>query len=868
MGRSNTRGLVALDPASGKIVATSQAASVDAQQRNAISALLFDPDRGMWVGTAGGVTLMDVETGNRRQIFHFPAGSSVGASVYGFALAADGTLWGATSSGLIRIAPGSDEASVEAADKLASVRCVFIAADSTVYAGNEGGLYKVDANAHSADHVWPKADQHPDATQVHSMTQDQHGRLWLAVYGAGLTIYDPANGSLHTLRHDAAMPGSLPDDYTTQVLLDRSGLLWVGGEIGGAATTNPDGAQFRYVMDPASSHNQMTNTIRSIWEDRSARLWLGTDGDGLKRYDADKDTFESFNDAFKAVVIPPGGDPKWRISALNAADGNKLWVGSNHGAFLLDPDTRKATALPVDPINGAGLPDPAVRAMLVARDGSMWFGTYGSGLAHWWPPSSLQASRWEVFRHRAGEQNSLAHDLVLSLCEDTDGRIWIGTLDGLSVYDPGERRMRSFRHDPADPHSLADNLVRAIHQSGDGALWFGTHSDLDRVDIPAAANLNFVHYSTKNGLPSSTVYSILEDDHHNLWLSTNRGIARFDRALGQFRAFSLKEGLQGLEFNAGAAYRRANGEMVFGGIHGINLFSPDVIRNDTYPAPVVITGVQIGSAPAQLHATADGLTMAQAQRLVRFEFAALDYAAPEHNQFIYQLQGFDEDWIKAGTRHNATYTNLPAGDYVFEVRASNHDGVWNDTGTRLALQVTPPWWASRGMQALYAAIVALVLWLVWLSFRNRHAREQRHHEELRRREDRLRLALWGSGDEFWDFDMARQGVHRLVPTISGRAREETLSAEQWRMEAAHPDDLPFVEKTSARAYPGAIGILRGGISRARCESGQWIWVLSRGKAVERDADGRALRVCGTARDMTSARLAERERRIARKSSTA
>ncbi|MDR3387368.1 MAG: EAL domain-containing protein [Rudaea sp.] len=859
---NNTRGLVALDPATGKIVSTSQISGPDAQQRNAISALLFDPARGVWIGTANGITLMDAESGKRRQIFRFPAGSSAGASVYAFALADDGTLWSATSSGLVRVAPGSDVAGIVAADKLASARSVLVGADSTLYAGGENGLYKIDAQKDSAERLWPGAEQHPDSAQIHSIAQDHRGRLWLAVYGAGLTIYDPATGHTQTLRHDPAMPGSLPDDYATRLLLDRSGLLWVGGEIGGAATTNPDGAQFRFVRDPNPGRNQMTNTIRAIWEDSAARLWLGTDGDGLKRYDPQRDTFEYFTDALKVVPAAPGGDPKWRVSTLVGAEGNKLWVGTNHGAFLLDPDARKATALPVDPVNGAGLPSATVRSILIARDGSMWFGTYGNGVAHWWPPSSIQASRWEVFSHRAGDPNSLTHDLVIALCEDTDGHVWIGTLDGLNVYDPSTRRMRSFRHDTTNAHSLADNLVRTIHQSGDGAIWFGTHSGLDRVDLPEAENLNFVHYSTKNGLPSSTVYGILEDQHHNLWLSTNRGIARLDRATGQIRAFPLKEGLQGLEFNAGAAYRRASGEMVFGGNHGINLFSPDVIPHDDYAAPVVITSIQTGSAPALAHAPQGELTVAQAQRLVRFEFAALDYAAPEDNQFIYQLKGFDEEWIKAGTRHDATYTNLPAGNYVFEVRASNHDGVWNDAGAHLDLEVTAPWWAGRSMQALYAASALLLLWLALRGYRNRHAREQIHHEQLRQREDRLRLALWGSGDEFWDMDVANETVHRIgADQLVGGRREETVSTEQWREQAVHPDDLPQVQQRLREHIQGRSNFFESE-HRVRNVDGEWIWVLSRAKAVERDADGKALRVCGTARNITVSRAAERERRIA------
>ena len=863
----NTHGLAAMDPATGKVVSSAQIAGLDAQPRNAISALLFDPRRGLWVGTAAGIELMDTETATRRQIFRFPSTGGAATRVHRFALAADGTLWSATTAGLLRVLPAADVASTVAARELTAVRSLLVATDATLYAGGEGGLYRVDPSRDAAERVWPKADQRADAATVHALAQDRQGRLWLAVYGAGLTIYDPANGSSQTLRHDAGMPGSLPDDFTTELTIDRSGLLWVGGEIAGAATTDPDGAQFRYVMDPAPGHNQMTNTIRAIWEDSNARLWLGTDGDGLRRYDPEQDTFESFNDAFKGVAARPGADPMWRIGAIAGAGGNKLWIASNQGAFLLDTDARKATALPVDPDNGIGLPGTVVRTMLIAHDGSLWFGTYGNGLAHWWPPTAslpptAPASRWEVFRHRAGEPDSLAHDRVLSLGEDADGRLWIGTLDGLSAYEPGKRRMRSFRHDPADSHSLADNLVRAILQSGDGALWLGTHSGLDRVDVPSKENVNFVHYSTKDGLPSATIYGILEDRHHNLWLSTNRGIARFDRALGTFRAFSLKDGLQGLEFNAPSGFMRANGEMIFGGIHGINLFDPEVIRHDNYAAPVVITGAQIGSAPGLQRVPAEVLTMSQAQRLVRFEFAALDYAASEQNQFIYRLQGFDEDWIKAGTRHDATYTNLPSGDYVFEVRASNHDGVWNDEGTRLRLSVTPPWWASRGMQASYVALAGLLLWLGWLAYRNRYAREKLHHEQLRQREDRLRLALWGSGDEFWDWDVRNETIYRIgADQLIGGRREETLSAAQWREHAVHPDDLGPVEQRVYDLIEGRRNFYESE-HRIKNAAGEWIWVLSRGKAVERDANGKALRVCGTARNITASRAAERERRIA------
>ena len=853
------RGLAILDPLNGKLLGTALIAGAEAQPRNAISALRFDTARGLWVGTQAGIELIDPKTEKRRELYRFPPGNR-NANVFGFERAGDGTLWAASTVGLLRIAAQGDDAQPVAASVLGVVYSVRIGADGGVYAGTDKGLYRVDTAHGEAARVWP-ADASQSGAPVRAIIQDRRGRFWLATYGAGLTIYDPASGSVQSLRHDAAMPGSLPDDFSSELMIDRSGLLWVGGQTGGAATTSPEGEPFRFVLDPAPGRSQTANMIRAVLEDGSGRLWLGTDNDGLKRYDTAHDTFEYFDDAFKGVALGADAEPRWRISSLAAAAGGKLWVATNHGVFLLDPAARKVTALAVDPANGNGLPETQVVSMLAARDGSLWFGTRSGGLAHWWPASPTAAARWEQFRHRNAEPDSLAHNHVLALAEDSDGRIWIGTLDGLSVYEPGRRSMKSYRHQSDDPHSLSDNLVRAIHQSGDGSVWIGTQSGLSRVDLPASVPLSFVSYDREKGLPRGAVYGILEDSHYNLWLSTNRGLARFDRATASFRAFGLRDGLQSLEFNAGAACQRANGELVFGGIHGINLFDAELSSAESFPAPTVITGVQVGDGALQAPA-AERLVVDQAQHVLRFEFAALDFAAPELNQFVYHLDGFDEEWVKAGTRHDATYTNLPAGDYTFEVRASNHEGVWDQNPTRVQLTVTPFWWATNAMRALYIAGALLLLALGFIAYRRRHLRERRYHLELRQREDRLRLALWGSGDEFWDWDVRSGTIHRIgADQLIGGGREETLSADEWREHAIHPDDLPAVEQRLFEHTEGRRNFYESE-HRIRNAAGEWIWVLSRGKVVERDADGKALRVCGTARNVTASRMAERDRRIA------
>ncbi|HJU39682.1 MAG TPA: EAL domain-containing protein, partial [Tahibacter sp.] len=447
--------------------------------------------------------------------------------------------------------------------------------------------------------------------------------------------------------------------------------------------------------------------------------------------------------------------------------------------------------------------------------------------------------------------------------EDRAGRLWIGTLDGLAVLDVASGRLRRIAADATRRDALSGNLVRAIRQSADGTLWIGTHSGLNRLEAIDDADARFSRVLASDGLPSSTIYGILEDRAGALWLSTNRGLARYDPTTRAVRGFSPKDGLQAYEFNGGAAYAGADGELMFGGINGVNLVRPEALAQERSVAPVAITALGIG---AQVHDLVGGVPRAwqvpQAARLVRFEFAALDFASPERNRFAWKLDGFDENWVDGGNRREVAYTNLDPGSYVFRVRASNAAGVWNEAGASLPFEVVPPWWASPWMKFLYALVGALVVVAVLAERRAKRAEERRHQDEIREREDRLRLALWGSGDEFWDFDMRQGRLFRHgADQLLGTHAEETVSADDWRNIAVHPDDLPRVDRTLADHVAGATDHFESE-HRVINSSGEWVWVLSRGKIVERDGDGQPLRICGTARDVTASRLAERERRIA------
>ncbi len=848
-------GLIRLDPSTGVFTSRNIAGASAASM--AVRALLVDPQQGLWVGSDAGITLRDIHTGQLKRELAIAAVANHPVRIRQFALDDDGTLWVASSAGLLRLRPHASALERVAEGQIDAANGLLIDENHELSVATALGLYRVAADD-SVAQVWPLEGNHP----ISALDRDRRGRLWLAVPHEGLAVVDLARGETQWLKPSRVLDGSLPDAIIFSLGFDRSGLLWIGTMERGIAKVDPNGTPFHYIIDHDPTRAQTaTNYVRSIFQDSAGYLWLGTEGDGLKRYDPVRNQFdEHTNLAAKGEKADPRG-PRVTVNAIADAGNGRLWVATNRGVALFDPAYHTVSFLPTDPSGARGLPDADVRCLLPARDGTLWMGTANGGLAHYDPSRQT----WNSYRRSASETatGGLPDDMVLALVENRDGAIWAGSLSGLGLIDPARHSVRTFRHDPDDAHSLGANLVRALKLTSDGTLWIGTQSGLNRLDSLDAGRAHFTRWLPGDGLPSGTVYAIADDKMGRLWLSTNRGIASFDRKTEAFHAYTLADGLQGMEFNGGSYTELRDGELAFGGVNGINLFSPQMIVGSRYAAPVVFTSAQAGNREIQVKPGGDAIEMPAAERLIRFQFAALDFADPERNRFAYQLEGFDEHWIDAGTRHETSYTNLDPGHYVFKVRAANHDGYWGDNIAQIALRVTPPWWNSIAANIAYALIAAGVL-LGWLrAFRSRRREEHSYHLDLREREDRLRLALWGSGDDFWDWNIARGEV---VVTGSGDlfkgvSRRALVLPFTWLRSHVHPDDLAAVERRLEQHINHATETFESE-HRFRTHRGQWIWSLVRAKIVERDEDDQPVRMCGTARNVTAERAAEQERRVA------
>jgi diguanylate cyclase (GGDEF)-like protein/PAS domain S-box-containing protein len=823
-----SRYVARLDLATGRIRDFGGRPSNDPRWQQ-VAALVATPGA-IWIGTTAGLDRLDPASGRRQHVLVLPPQARAGNRQ---ALLRDpqGVLWYATSGGLYRV-----DARTGAALRLSPdlpVQALLRDRSGRVWAGTPTGLFLV-SDQRVLQQAWPRAGE--PGGGVRALAEAPDGRLWFAVEGDGLRRFEPATGDTTAVHQAENLPGSLPEEWLNVLMVDRAGLLWVGGQTHGVAITDPAGARFRYFADTVQP-----SSIRAVWQAPDGSIWLGTDTYRLLRYDAARQAFEDLS-----RLLPP----TTRVMAFVGDADGRPWVATGNGLFRLDTH-----APSLSPVVVPGVPALHLRSMARSADGTLWLGTDDTGLIGFQPATGSV----HHIPFLDGDPRGLSHPVVHALLPARDGRLWIGTGHGLDVLDPRDGTLRHYHRAGS---GLAGDLVRALWQSPDGSLWIGSHGGLS-VIRPGASELQQPLAAAFADQPEPVVYSLVGDAAGRLWMGSDRGLLRYDPRDGSLRRYGLADGLQDLEFNGGAAAALANGELAFGGVNGLNTFDPQRITDSRYRPPLRLLGLQTNPAEGGLQPTwhTGQVQLPESSGLLRLRIGALDYLGNNAVHYRYRIDGVDADWIDNGTHGDITYTLLPAGHYLFRAQATNHDGIWNPEELRLAVVVTPPLWRHPLAIVGYMVSAALIAAFAWWRWRERRRRERGYFEQIRDREERLKLALWASGDQFWDYDLRNKVLMRM------RAHDDVRSASDLRVEnlfdqdhQIHPDDLPQVQERLRQHLRGETGLF---LSEHRVlEHGQWVWVRARGKVVERDGEGRAVRLAGTARNVTNSRHAERERRIA------
>jgi signal transduction histidine kinase/ligand-binding sensor domain-containing protein len=726
-----------------------------------IRALAEGADGALWIGTdGGGLNRLDKETGQIARYQHDPtdAGSLSGDRVYALYSDPEGRLWIATEDGLDRLDPGAAdfvhfEHDSQASGSLTSgaIRAIYRDRAGILWLGSDGGgLDRLDPATGQLTH-YRHEDGDPASLSddvVLAIVEDRAGSLWVGTGGGGLERLDRATGRFEHHRHDAGDANTLSNDAVSALYEDRDGILWVGTMGGGLDRFDRESGEFSHYQGGLTH-----DFVSAIFEDRSGILWVGTLGGGINYSGCAPRAFALYQ---SNPETPNGLSENVIWSIWEDLDG-AVWIGTFGGGLdRLDRQSGQWTHYRHDPGDLATLSDDVVRAVRQDRQGVIWVGTDGGGLDRLDPATG----RFAHYRHDDADPASLSHDAILTLYLDNQDELWVGTWGGLNRFDRATSSFARYLHDPGDSGSLSHNTVRAIYQDRSGALWIGTPQGLNRLDQATGTfiryqadpqdpnslssddilaiyqdragtlwvgtfggGLNrfdpetgtFGHYGAQDGLPSAIVYGILEERSGPgspagpLWLSTNGGLSRLDLDTGTFVNYDVRDGLQSNEFNAGAYFQNADGEMFFGGVNGLNSFFPADVQPNPYVPPIVLTslrqsGVDLASgAPL---ASRRSISLRWPDNDFEFEFAALSFCQPERNRYAYRLEGFDREWVDAGTRRVGRYTNLPGGTYTLHVKGSNSDGIWNEGGLALQVTVVPPFWATAWFRGLAGMVVA------------------------------------------------------------------------------------------------------------------------------------------------------------------
>jgi len=695
--------------------------------RNAVILILEDRFHSLWIVVANeGLAQFNRQTGQATFYRHDPENASGLSSDAVTALYEDrqGTFWiGTEEEGLNRFDRSAgtfthyrhapDQPATLSSDKIVSI---YEDRAGMLWIGTEnGGLNRFDRATQTFAPFYPVAQDDPSAKEKNTIThilEDGQGTLWIATL-SGLLCFDRATNRFVKYETDENPLSRLKDEKIFTVYEDRAGMLWIGTHDNGVYTympsAKPDVLNVKVtLLDPNDDPDELPD-IYAIYEDQEHCLWIGAERCGLTKYDrrsGEKTVYAPRDKSSNALIFKD-------VYAIYEDANGVLWLGTDRGLNAFDRRSGEVARYVHDSKNPTSVSHDSVISICQDRSGRYWIGTLGGGL------NLFDPEKGTFVRYAADSKkpDALNHHEVWGKCSSRSDSLWVGSFGGgfheltLPPASASPQIVR-YQHDPNDSKSLSNDLVFAFYEEEEN-LWIGTFEGLNKFH---KATRTFTHYGRTEGfpqnkeLPFAGVFGILPDAEHHLWLSTTAGIVKFDPQ----REIFIETGIgDGRSFNLGASFKNDAGEMFFASEDTIYAFSPENIGKNIMIPPVILTELTEGDEPVSLEILrqAQGIRLGWRKNFFEFEFAALNYLEPEKNQYAYQLEGFDDAWNYIGTRRFGKYTNLPGGTYHLSLKASNNDGVWNDTGISLPVYVeTPPWmtWWAYLLYVLIPAVPAYV----------------------------------------------------------------------------------------------------------------------------------------------------------------
>ena len=657
--------------------------------------------------------------------------------------------------------------------------------DDVIYIGTpKDGLYSYSITQKKLEKVTPTLD----TKQIQAILQQSPTRIWVATEGSGLFLINPKTKEIKNYLHSSSNPHSISSNYIRSLALDSQNRLWIGTFNNLNIYQEVSDSFVSYSSSPTQSGRLSQQSVRSIFMDSQGGMWIGTYFGGLNYYHPIRNRFKNIR------RIPYKNSLSDNVVSCIVEDKNKnLWIGTNDGGLnLYNIGKQQFTHYALQKNeHKRGIGSNNIKSVYIDEPKScVYIGTHAGGLT----VLHRNSGRMENFnQHNSqlvnenvyailpdGEGNLLLGTLsalvdfnpekrsfttieketdgtpfnslqIMTLFRDSRKRLWIGGEEGISVFLQQGLKIQKA---PILPTSTVTKIfTNCIYEAANGIIWVGTREGFYRFN---EQEKQFKRYTTANGLPNNVVYGILEDTFGRLWLSTNRGISCFNPKTEKFRNFTESDGLQSNQFNASSFCRTSSGEMYFGGINGITTFHPELLVDNPYTPPVVITQLQLfnktvrpddetGILTRNISET-ENITLKSWQTAFTLEFVVSNFISGQHNTFAYKLEGYDKEWHYLTNKRTVSYSNLPQGTYHFLVKAANSDGKMAPTPTALEITVLPiwykTWWAIILFLSIFIGFIFFVFRFFWIrksieTELKLERRDKEHQEEINQMKTRF-----------------------------------------------------------------------------------------------------------------------------------
>lgn len=704
---------------------------------NWIEDILADHSGNIWVNAPNqGVFRYQVETGKLFRYIPCPGKDKSKDFPQSICVDKDGTIWvGTYGAGIYCYSPEQDKFVACATEALKGdfifTLCDY--GDELIVGVHEEELKRFNKKTEEVS-VFPAPEVHRKIIRYAVCFGDE---LWVGTQN-GVYVINEKQNSVQHIPADAGGKYGLGDAIVDKIYRDREGGTWICTQFGGASYLPVRSLDFSVYL-PGAPGTVCGRRISELAEGKDGTVWISTQDGGVCYWNPEAQTF---------VKVPESPD-RQNVLSLFASDD---LVGAGYfkgGIDLIIPGTASSASLSISSSTFSSLTSSTVSPVSVASSAISTTNIF-RGQVHTFYPAQLGISEGSVFalyRDRGGviwlgdgwnifrsadkgrtfeKVEQFGYAYMRDILEDKSGNIWVATMgNGIFRYNPQTDQMVKYQCVPGDSTSIGTNEVTGISEDSKGLLWFSTDRGGLLCFNPETGR--FRTYTKANGLPDNVTYKVVEDAQHRIWFGTDRGLVCLHPETDSLQIFTRNDGLPDNQFNYKSALAASDGTIWMGTINGLVSFNPQIVRRNTFVPPVYITGMYVQGRETPF--PTDGVQLPYRSN-VGFDFVALSYTSPGANRYAYKMEGIDNDWNYTSAAHTASYAQLPPGDYLFRVRGSNNDGVWNQEEATLSVRILPPWWRTVWAYLIYVIVVSGSFVLTLRAYRRREVQKIREQQLL------------------------------------------------------------------------------------------------------------------------------------------